>query len=110
MVYAASPMIVSMVLTNALFESMRADELETYAREDELQALPRANCDFTTSQSEFVALRSGTTYVYSPTALLPKILNLLRNSLRPVGLFSFVRNAQIDLILGKHSSIDLGFS
>ncbi len=44
------------------------------------------------------------------TALLPKILNLLRNFLRLVELFTFVRSAQIDMILGKHSSIDLGFS
>jgi len=39
------------------------------------------------------------------TALLPKILNLLRNSLRLVELFTFVRSAHIELILGKHSPL-----
>jgi len=58
----------------------------------------------------FSGFERRTTDVYSPSALLPKILNLISNSLRPVRLFTFVRSAQIDMILGKHSSIDLGFS
>ena len=58
----------------------------------------------------FSGFKRRTTDVYSPTALLPKILDLLRKSLRLVELFTFLRSAHIELILGKHSCIDLGFS